>query len=344
MEIQILKKIGSGVNGSTFMCKYNGSTVVAKIEKFNGDLSFNNTFARQLRFNEFAKKHSNRFTTLLFAGVVNNCIFKQPTPANINKWEPNARKTWLEHQKNDKCCLLIYTPLLNCTLSAITYYLSKVKGDAAFEIKKKKLMYDIFRYLKKTVELMNAAGYQHGDIHDNNIMYKSTNTKTNNELIKKIKTLNINPENFYIIDYGSVYSTKFALELPDIQVHAYYPDLYSLIWDLADNPVATYAAHNNIATVSYKDSLHFLQKHEIYGTLTQYLPLHIKKNIKLLDKVGYLQLICVFVDYNVYCAAVRLTEIQTMLNLVNYKVDKRQIFLSLIKTLKPPLLYGHEEE
>ena len=85
MNLKLKKKLGNGVMGSVYLCEYNGITAIAKMEKFENVLDTSNPYARQIEFNAFAKLHPDRFLTLLFAGIVNNCTFKQPTPNNINR-------------------------------------------------------------------------------------------------------------------------------------------------------------------------------------------------------------------------------------------------------------------
>ena len=319
MDFKIIKTLGNGVMGTVFLCEYNQKTAIAKMEKFDGTFDTSNPYMRQIEFNEFAKLHADRFLTLLFSGIVNNCIFKQPMPKNIKEWPANFRNWWLTRQKSDVCSLLIYSPICSITLQDIL---------RAHNLKAE-LRIEIFKHLKKSIEIMNNAGYYHRDLHAGNIMYLGKISKTNPK---------INPANFYIIDYGCIYHKTFKVSSEDKNRNKITQDIYYLIWCVCDNPVVDYMEARNINLPKYKKSLKFLQNHEIYPKLKQYLPSYVKKNIKIVDEIDYLHIVCFFLDYNVYCESIEVKYIQEKLKLIDYQPMNKAYFLNIIKNLKAPNL------
>ena len=181
---------------------------------------------------------------------------------------------------------------------------------------------------------MNAAGYYHCDLHPGNIMYLDKKSKTKAEMLANFKKLN--PANFYIIDYGMVYHKSFIRNPIDKRMMKSIQDIYSLIWCLCDNPVADYMDHNKIQLPKYKKGLKYLEKHSIYPQLKKYLPSYVKKDMSLINDMDYLHMICMFLDYDVYCASIEATHIQEKLKLIGYQPANKAYFLKIVKNLKAP--------
>ena len=199
------------------------------------------------------------------------------------------------------------------------------------------MIFDIFVYLKKSIELMNAEGYYHSDLHSHNIMYLDPGDKSKSELLADIKALKINPHNFYIVDYGLINHKKFIQTNADIRRKSITHDLVSLVWwSLIANPVRNYMFKHNIPMTEYFKSVDFLRSHKIYRQLVSYLPSYVKADTYLIQDIGYLHLICSFIDYNVYCESIGGTAIQEKLKLVNYVPYKKDYYLSVIKNMKKP--------
>jgi serine/threonine protein kinase len=351
MDFKVIKKLGNGVMGTVYLCRYNGLLATAKIEKVgsktssNGDvMSSKGNYVRQVLFNEFAKKYPNRFLTLLFASVINGCIFKQPRPQDIKDWPTKFRDKWFAEQKSDKCSLLVYAPVLNCTMAKILADVSEPKSDRpakyAPSVKLSNLLLAIFKYLKKSVDLMNDAGFYHRDLHAGNIMYTDPSVKTTAELDRNIKSLKIAPERFYIIDYGAVYSKAFETNKNDTQHNKFVQDVYGLIWITCENPVYQYMIKNNIKLPDYKKGLRFLEKHNIYSDLVKWLPNYVKREMSIIKEMDFLHMICLFVNYDVYCESINAKQIQQKLNLTGFKPGNALYYLGVIKNLKKPSCFN----
>ncbi len=342
MDIELLGKISHGANGTVYACKFNGTYGISKIEKYSGSTSTKENHMRQIIFNEFAEKHPDRFLTLLFSGVVNKCIFKQPTPENIKSWSVALRNAWLENQKQKKCSLLIYAPILNCTLNDFLNLTNPIilssfnKKLSPEYIKLRTLKLNIFKFVKKSIDLMNNAGFYHRDLHPRNIMYRDKYFKSHEDLIKKIKTLKIDPKCFYIIDYGLTYSKSFEKTPLDVEINQLIQDDYNLLWNMCDNPIGDYLIANNIKLGKYDKGVKFLQSHALYPEIVKYLPTYVKNNMAFIKSIDFLHLICVLLDYDVYCEAIGVTELQKKLGLVGYKPAYAKYYLQVIKNMKMP--------
>lgn len=334
MDIKFIRKLGNGCIGTVYLCMYNGDYAIAKMEKFDGDLSTKNNYSRQIEFNEFAKKHPDRFMVLLFSGIVNNCIFKQPTPKEIKEWPAKFRDKWLADQKNTKCSLLIYAPILSITLQDILKEITNY-DEYGYPQKVSDILFEIFKHLKKSFELMINAGFCHRDLHPGNIMYLDKTAKDKNAAMTRIKKLKIKPENFYIIDYGKIYHKKFEQNKFDKQINKdASQDIFRSIWCVCENPVGIYMDNNNIRLPKYKKCLRYLEQHAIYPELKKWLPDYVKRDMKIINDIEFLHMICLFINYDVYCESIEASEIQKKLNLIGFKPGHATYYLNIIKNLK----------
>ena len=333
MEVKLCKKLANGANGTVYLCMYNDKYAIAKMEKFDGEISSKNTHTRQIIFDEFAKQHPDKFMTLVFSGIVNNCKFKQPVPDNIKKWPKIHRDNWLKTQQFTKCSLLIYKQILCGTLREIRKIWLNMNSHELRD-KLNTLKFAIFKHLKKSIELMHKAGYYHRDIHAGNIMYNDPSIKNNTDLIKATKNFRINPDKFYIIDYGQIYHTKFEKNNTDDINNKYSVDLYPLIQALCDNPINYYIRLHNIQISDDKQILKFLENHPIYPKLKKYLPAYIRKDMNILKEANFLHQICCFVDYDIYCESMGVSHVQKKLDLMGYKSVNAMYYLKIISKLK----------
>jgi hypothetical protein len=312
MNFKLKKKIGSGVMGSVFECDFNGKSFVAKLEKYNftyQGMGLYSTYNRQIEFNEnFVKKHSDKFLTLEFAGLINNCKFKQPIPKKIlNKKKLLA--SWIKSQKTDTCSLLIYKPVLSYTLKELND--NKIINPTENHIK-------IFKQLLALVKLMNAAGYQHSDIHPGNIMTNSKMTQ------------------WYLIDYGCVLHKKYDGYEKD-EYEKYNNDTLCLIFCFAWDPIKSYLVKTVRREPIYPlaiNSMKFLKTHSIYSEIIKYLPKEIRK-------LGYpyknfedlIMMVCMLLDYQVYCQAMDAVQYINKAGCSDYQVEHAKYYLKLIKNM-----------
>jgi serine/threonine protein kinase len=185
-NIKIIKKLKSGMMGSTFLAKLNKTKLVVKVSKILlENLKKNEPTWKELTFGtSFAKKHKKE---LLFYTkdykIIENCntfeiggkVFKHPAFEHCNKdnlinIEPNWRKV---HEKlsKSKYCLINIIPYLDG--SDLQDFISKtilINGKIHSDKFNKKQYYGWFIDILKQIKLLHSNGYTHNDIHPGNIM------------------------------------------------------------------------------------------------------------------------------------------------------------------------------
>ena len=177
------------------------------------------------------------------------------------------------------------------------------------------VQFEIFKQLLKLVKLLNAAGYQHSDIHPGNIMCDSKNK-------------------WYLIDYGCILHKKYKGVAND-KYEKYNNDTICLILAFTHNPIKDYivkvAKRNPIYPNALK-SMKFLARHEIYPRIKKYIPKGLEYPYTNFEDC--IMLICMLLDYNVYCQVMEAEQYKTAAKCANYKVINAEYYLNLIKKIK----------
>jgi len=173
----------------------------------------------------------------------------------------------------------------------------------------------IFKYLKKSVEIMNKEGFYHRDIHYGNIMCD-----------EKL-------ENWYIIDYGAIYNESFIKNTDDkfIGTFSKIIDIISLIWVFIENPIADYMIKHKIIWPPYNKFIKHITNDDRFLTIQKYLP----KNIDTLFEKECIVIICCLLFYDLYIDACGMINTPIGKKYKDYKQDNKNIkyFLNIIKKL-----------
>lgn len=199
-ECKIIKKLGSGMFGTTYLVTYKNKKYALKIEHIlETDVKKNMSSPtwREINFaNTMGKKYPNHFLTLFDYDIIDTCEHTQKYSMDI-KNVPKQFQTIIKNlAKSSYCSRKLYS-LIDITLQQI---LNKLTKDQ---------IYSILIQVTNAVYLMHKAGYTHCDLHPGNIGL----IKTSNPYIK-IFGNNI-PTHGYIcqiIDYGDVLHKKFSLK------------------------------------------------------------------------------------------------------------------------------------
>jgi broad specificity phosphatase PhoE len=189
-KIKIIKSLGKGTNGETFLIELDNQQYALKKQKILE--SEKDMFDDEIKFFEWIKKlNANQkkfFMQLYHYRIDNDCKFDFiPIRGNIDK----------EHIKSNLCFDMILELKQN-TLDKIINKLSKQQIISAFI----QISFAVF--------LMQKSEYYHFDSKTDNIAYN----KTNNDEINignfgKIKTFGYQ---YSLIDYGSVLQKEFKLD------------------------------------------------------------------------------------------------------------------------------------
>ncbi len=116
-SIKVIKKLGSGVIGTTYLLSINNKHHVGKIEKIlekNIVYDTSYSFWREIEFSKFANTYPEHFMTLKSWSITKDCNHKQPTPPLYIQGK--HRKDLIDINNSTYCSILIYEPALDNTL------------------------------------------------------------------------------------------------------------------------------------------------------------------------------------------------------------------------------------
>jgi hypothetical protein len=201
-NIQIIKTLGKGLYGTTYVVKYQDKLYALKRQKILRSYIEGGTkypMWREFKFfswiNKLDKNDQNFFMKLISYKFYSNCDFSNQTESNPSKLIQKLNKS--------KHCLDMMFDLKDGVLYNI---IDKLNFKQYFSMCIQ-ILYAIY--------LMNSAKYIHNDLHLNNIAFVKVDRN-------KLIVLNINGSiykiksygyQFSIIDYGLILHKKFDLNL-----------------------------------------------------------------------------------------------------------------------------------
>ena len=301
--IKLNKKLGEGVNGTVYLCKYKSRNMIYKIEKYNNDKSTKSSFIRELEFSKFAKLHKNRFLTLKYHNIIKDCKHKQKLPKGFEYFEDKFKIRILNKQKYKYCSILVYEPVLKYTLTKIRDKLTN-----------NQLLY-AFNYLLKSIDLLQKNKYVYNDLHGYNIMTNSTLSK------------------WYFIDYGAIYKKGWTKNFSDKQ-SKFNNDYETLIWTFIENPFIDYLYNKGLfKNFNHKKYILSLKNSSKFNEIKKLAPRNSKhkKNWN-----NWYELIIAISYYNIYCQALvdgLSTNILIPERYMKLKQPNEKLFLNVIKKL-----------
>jgi serine/threonine protein kinase len=185
------KKLGEGMYGTTYLCKYKNNKSACKIEHVL-EPDINNKKSKlwqELKFSYFfANKYPDQFITLYTHKFIENCKHKQEYIVDPKFFNSKFRNELKELAKSKVCALKIY--------SYVDYTLGQIMNSLS-----KEQIYSFIIQYSYIIHLLETNGYVHGDVHQFNIGV----VKTTKKYIKIFKYLV--PTFGYIfklIDFGKV--------------------------------------------------------------------------------------------------------------------------------------------
>lgn len=258
-DYKIIKTLGHGIYGTTFLALKNNTKYALKIERIKEKdvkKSLSSPSWREIEFTKkMSKKYPEHFMTLYDHTIIDNCTHKQKYPINIKKL-PKEFKDEITTLSNSPYCSIKIWSLVDYTLQ------QKLKKLTL------KQLYSAIIQITYICYLMNKHGYSHNDLHQGNIGIKKTKKKYIKILSKKVPTYGY----IYVaIDYGSILHEKYKLSRQEkkkindkylwhYQLHIiYYLFIHNEIWD--------YVIKKKIQISPYDDDLKLMKKHEIYKIL-----------------------------------------------------------------------------
>lgn len=226
-SLKVIKKLGYGVFGTTYLIKIGNKKYAAKIGKIldteiKEDLSLN--IWREIEFSKFASKYPNQFMELKSWEVIKDCNHVQKIPVDW-KGGPADRKMIINRNKSPHCLKLIYSPVLDDTLES---FYEKINKHAT--VLSTKQFWSMMCQILYALNLLKKNGYMHRDIHPGNIMYKKTSKKTIKLGSIIIKTYGLQ---WYIIDYGMMVHEKYPKSSDSFELERQMKSLNNITQDIA---------------------------------------------------------------------------------------------------------------
>ena len=210
-NITIVKTLGAGMIGTTYLAKYNDNNYALKIQNIltsEKNKSYKNSLWRELDLydyiNNLQPQQQKFFNKLYGYEIINDCKHIQIRPYKIDL--NNAKDKSLIHlsklDKSNWCVKLLTEYKGNKTLQQYLYSNTLTVPQT----------YSIILQICNIMLILYEGGYSHNDLHTGNIMLNFTEEKTFTFLNKKIPFYGLH---ISAIDYGSVLHKKFKINYKD---------------------------------------------------------------------------------------------------------------------------------
>ncbi len=204
-EINILKTLGNGVFGTTYLSKYKNKLYAMKIQHIlpNERIeNYKNALWREIdlyKFIDTLKPQEQQFFTKLYGyEIFNNCKHKQQRSLKINfNDEKNKFSQYIKKLDESPYCVKLLTEYKG--ENTLKKYSISTTPTA-------KQTYSIILQMCNIVLILYDKGYSHNDFYSGNIMIGKTNNKTFNFLNNKIPFEGLCVS---VIDYGEIMHKKF---------------------------------------------------------------------------------------------------------------------------------------
>jgi serine/threonine protein kinase len=210
-KIKIIKKIGSGVFGTTYLVNYKNKKYALKIQHILEEdkiKNFKNEIWREMDLYQFINKLNKNdqlfFTKLYDYQIYDNC-------KHIQKREFEIDDDLIENLDNSTWCIK-YLLEYHGTTTLYKFLSTKNLTD------KKAISFML--QICKIIYLLYQGGYSHNDLHFNNLMIKKTSKKYFTFMNKNIPYCGYQ---ISAIDFGKVLHKKFNIKHNDS-----YLQLFSL--------------------------------------------------------------------------------------------------------------------
>lgn len=280
-SLQVIKKLGKGAMGTTYLVEIHKKHYICKIEKISEkdivhDLRVN--FWREIEFAQFAKQYSDYFMTLLSYEILLNCKHKQPIPKIFKSDES------MNNKNNSKYCTkLIYSPVLDGTLRQFNKKIGNVKT---------KEFYSMFCQIIYSLKLLSDNNWYHNDVHSGNIMFKHTSKKTikiDGDIV--IPTFGLK---WFLIDYGFISHVNFPVNNEyekNIFKNKYFDSINFIISTLNLSVWKIIKKHDIEFDYDFNKLHEKIQKSPNYKSLTKYLPAKTIGKQSITNIIFYLHLL-----------------------------------------------------
>ena len=241
-HIEILKKLGEGVFGTTFLINYiNKKEAVIKLEKIDIE-EHENSYWRQIQFDqEIAQFHKDLFLTIQSHGIIQNCgpEFRR----KVYKKKETETYPWILTYG----VFIVYTPVLETNVYPnLPLSLDQIKVN--------------FLRVARTFDILKKNKYIHGDAHLNNWMLDKEGL-------------------LWLIDYGTItkttwsfrYNSTFGIEM----------DVVTSLFLFIQNPLMTKIKPGIFFYVDYYGVTRIMNDSTHSHLISEYISIHVGDFINL---------------------------------------------------------------
>lgn len=200
-KCQIIKELGHGMVGTTYLVELDSNQYALKIEKISEshvENKFNNAYSewREIEFSEqFGNNYPEQFIKLYAWDIVGGCDYNNPNDFTHLPKEVQER---LQEKIDSKYCIRKLYSLVDTDLGKIIKNLNK------------KQLYSLIIQTAHIIWLLGIHGYSHNDLHSQNIGVVYSDKKYINILNDKIPI----PTYGYIfmaLDFGNITNNSWKL-------------------------------------------------------------------------------------------------------------------------------------
>ncbi len=222
-KYKIIKKLGSGAFGDTFLVKYNDKEYAMKIENITEEEIKKDLSSPVWREIEFAttmhKECPNHIMKLYEYDIIENCKHKHHNKIESDSYKQGLNqvtKEYYDKKMNSKYCLRMIYSLVDKTILQYSKELIK---------KPKEVWYSLFIQYFYVTYCLHKKGYSHNDLHKNNIGIVFTENKTITVFKEyRIPTFGMK---LVLLDYGLVLNRKYDMTNKyfvsnEKEMHEYY--------------------------------------------------------------------------------------------------------------------------
>lgn len=204
----IIRKLGNGMCGSTFLISLKKKEYALKIEKIAKKYALKKNLSsrewREIDFSlNFANKYNHQFMTLYKYDIIDDCKHVQEYPNDLKNYSAHVQKIFTEKNKSNYCIRKVYS-LVDTILNDVIDKLNI------------KQFYSMMAQITYTIHLMKVNGYTHNDLYSQNIGVIETNKKYLTLLDNNIPLLGYQ---YLAIDYGMVLHNKYKMDRIEKAMH-----------------------------------------------------------------------------------------------------------------------------
>jgi hypothetical protein len=254
MNIELIKELGSGGNGTVYLAKRGEEELVYKMERmdsYDEDKPLTSEYYRQIKFNkDIAIHHPDKFLTLRAHGIIFDCEYKHPKLDDLIKsLGKDKLKGLIRKNSQPNCYFLLYSPYLEGHFADVK---DKVYNNPI-------LLLDFLHQIVDSINIVRKKGYAQNDPYYGNMMFQKKGDRYQ----------------WYLIDYGFICHKNFPQSLFDEDIMgrtlhcmdlAMFVDIYHGI------SLKQFIRKHDIRAIPFNEFIDNLKKEPEYEKIVKLIP------------------------------------------------------------------------